>query len=92
MNTPVTLEIEKLLIEKDIDMPVSPTIADVVMWLYKKHSIWICIDKAEGFDWWKFNIRMLKDVGYVYGGFGSDFNSPIEAYSQAVEYVLKNLI
>lgn len=70
---------------------LKPTIAEVVMWLYEKHGIWICVDKAEGFDWWKFNIRILKDVGYVYGGFGSDYNSPTEAYSSAIEYTLKNL-
>jgi hypothetical protein len=70
----------------------APTIAEVVMWLYEKHGIWICVDKAAGFDWWKFNIRILKDVGYVFGEFGSDYNSPTEAYEAAIEYTLKNLI
>ncbi len=70
----------------------APTIAEVVMWLYEKHGIWICVDKSAGFDWWKFNIRILKDVGYVFGEFGSDYNSPTEAYSAAIEYTLKNLI
>lgn len=68
---------------------MQPTIAEVVMWLYEKHGVWVCIDKAEDFDWWKFNIRMLKDVGYLYGGFGSDFNSPTAAYEAAIEYTLK---
>lgn len=70
----------------------APTIAEVVMWLYEKYGVWVCIDKAEGFDWWKFNIRKLKDVGYEYGGFGCDFNSPTEACDAGIEYALKNLI
>ena len=71
---------------------LKPTIAEVVMWLYEKHGIWIGVDKSAGFDWWKFNIRILKDVGYAYGEFGSDYNSPTEAYSAGIEYTLKNLI
>ncbi len=70
----------------------APTIAEVVMWLYEKYDIWICVDKAEGFNWFKFNIRKLKDIGYEYGGFGSDFNSPKEAQVAAIEYTLNNLI
>ena len=70
----------------------APTIAEVVMWLYEKHGIWICVDKSEGFNWWKFNLRKLKDVGYEYNGFGSDYNSPTEAYEAAIEYTLNKLI
>ena len=69
-----------------------PTISQVVKWLYKKHGIWICVDKAEDFNWWKFNVRILQDIGYKYGGFGSDFNSPTEAYESGIEHILNNLI
>ena len=71
---------------------IAPTIAEVVMWLYEKHGIWICIDKAEDFNWWKFNIRKLNDIGYERIGFGSELNSPKEAYEAGIIYTLKNLI
>ena len=97
MNTPVSLEIEKLLIEKDIDMPVSPTIAEVVMWLYEKHELWIEVschtildEKDDDVDVFYFIVRELKPVNVLYSG---DFvNSPTEAYLEAIEYTLKNLI
>jgi hypothetical protein len=99
----VSFELAKLLKEKGFDEPCpelyyspekckKPTIAQVVMWLYKKHKIWVCTDKSEGFNWWKFNIRRLKDVGFEYGGFGSDFNSPQEAYQAAFKHILEELI
>ena len=81
MNTPVSLEIDKLLIEKDIDMPVSPTIADVVMWLYRKHGIWISLTHQHNKFFWSFGSYQTQE-----------FNSPTEAYSQAIIYTLKNLI
>ena len=99
MKTPVSLEIKKLLIEKDIDMPVSPTIAEVVMWLYEKHGIWTvvsttiskqfiykCIDMSGKKDPSKSNYPtcVSKD--------GTYYNSPTEAYLQAIKYTLKNLI
>ena len=68
----------------------APTIAEVVMWLYENHGIWICIDKAEDFNWWKFGIRKLNDIGYERNGFGSDFNTPTEAYEAAIKYTLEN--
>lgn len=71
---------------------VAPTIAEVVMWLYENHGIWICVDKAEDFNWWKFGIRKLNDIGYERIGFGSDFNTPSEAYEAAITHTLKNLI
>lgn len=67
----------------------APTIAEVVMWLYEKHGVWICVDKAEDFDWWKFIIRKLQDTGYKNGGFGYDFNSPTEAYLGGIKYYFK---
>lgn len=70
----------------------APTIVEVVIWLYEKHGIWVCIDKAEDFNWRKFSIRKLNDIGYERIGFGSDFKSPKEAYKAGIEYTLKNLI
>jgi hypothetical protein len=98
MNTPVSLEIEKLLIEKDIDMPVSPTIADVVMWLYRKHGIWVDVSTIK----WNFDdntIRFAYHITVYIDKSPSDninsrfeYSSPIEAYEAAIEFSLKNLI
>lgn len=90
MNTSVSPELDRLLLEKNIPMPVNPTIADVVMWLYEKHGIWIVCTPfyiAEG-------KRFSADV------FSADnkktsishYKTPTEAYSFAIDYVLNNLI
>ena len=41
MNTEVNITIQKLLLNLEVDMPVKTTISDVIMWIYKKHGIWI---------------------------------------------------
>ena len=81
MNTPVSLEIDRLLIEKNIDMPVSPSIADVVMWLYKKCGIWISPTHQHNKFFWSFASYQTKE-----------FNTPNDAYEAAIIYTLKNLI
>ena len=69
----------------------APTIAEVVMWLYEKHGIWIWVagykrkNNRTYFDYY-FSIDKLNDKSSNF------FNSPTEAYSQAIEYTLKNLI
>lgn len=81
--------IEKL--EKDASevFPYAPTIAEVVMWLYEKHGIWIqaMIYRRNPNDF----------IGGVYYGqlenyFTKPYNTPTEAYEAAIEYVLNNLI
>jgi hypothetical protein len=77
----------------------APTIAEVVMWLYEKHGIWIsvsitiqkeyyyqCIDITGKKDSTKNNYpsRICKPGNY--------YNSPTEAYEAAIEYTLNNLI
>ena len=52
MNKEVNFEIAKLLKEKGFrllpDFKSSyPTIAEVVMWLYEKHGVWISVQKGE---------------------------------------------
>ena len=70
-----------------------PTIAEVVMWLYEKHGIWISVDIILNL-YFKYNINKsdgsyIEDLSpYIV----ERFKNPTEAYSQAVEYVLKNLI
>lgn len=76
----------------------APTIADVVMWLYKKHGIWIQpfpYDTITAAKEWTVTILSLewgedKEVHYEYK-IGS-CNSPTEAYEAGIEYVLNNLI
>ena len=90
MNTSVSLEIDKLLLNKGIDMPVSPTIADVVMWLYDKHGIWIEVIVEQpnhfGYDVFKVKNNISQVEEFI------SFNSPTEAYEAAIEYTLTNLI
>ena len=77
----------------------APTIAEVVMWLYEKCGIWISVYTME--TWPNGNERkQLFDYSLKQMRFGlidiskkpEEFNSPTEAYSQAIEYTLKNLI
>jgi hypothetical protein len=69
----------------------APSIADVVMWLYEKHKIYIWAsgykraNNRTYFDYY-FSISKLNDKSSNF------FNSPTEAYEAAIEYTLKNLI
>lgn len=67
----------------------APTIAEVVMWLYEKHGVWIWVERhstlfrpyAEEIG----NERFGKWEGHKY-------SSPTEAYEAAILYTLNNLI
>ena len=66
----------------------APTIAEVVMWLYEKHGVWItaCIVADSYFSYWLHNKnRALQDTK-------SNWLTPTEAYEAAIEYCLTNLI
>lgn len=72
----------------------APTIAEVVMWLYEKHGIWIkndviSINRVIKFysSYYKINDGLTQLPIQLDG----NFNSPTEAYQAAIEYVLKNL-
>lgn len=79
-----------------------PTIADVVMWLYEKHGIWISVHEegCKGYIGFDFNIVFLGNhekniIGQeiLYKNLGETvFNSPTEAYQAAILYTLNNLI
>ena len=94
MNSPINFEIEKLLIEKDIDMPVKTTITDVVMWLYEKHEIWIdsSFDGGALCFYYVINTSTNKEHANRINSLPIRFNSPTEAYEAAIIYTLKNLI
>jgi len=119
MNTPLSLEIAKLLKEKGFDEPCrfvhdnwnniedwydidreyhknseknasvyysAPTIAEVVMWLYEKHGIWVYTSKPSEEGWvihWQ-GLDNYPPLQY--------YNSPTEAYEAAITYTLNNLI
>lgn len=74
---------------------LAPTIAEVCMYLYEKHGIWIYpkmsfnIINNEAFD--SFTPVIEKRDDFVIDNIGK-FNSPTEAYSKAIEYTLKELI
>jgi len=97
MNKSVSFELAKLLKEKGFDEPCpnlyyqperckKPTIADVVMWLYEKHNIWIVCFPTDG--GWSFDIFIKTDCIKS----ESFINSPTEAYEAGIEYILTKLI
>ncbi len=67
----------------------APTIAEVVMWIYKKYNIWISVDldlsNTQMFDYEIQKKHFLKLSE-------KHFESPTLAYNAAIEYVLTNLI
>lgn len=78
----------------------APTIAEVIMWLYEKHGIWIANNWQSGSKTFLYELidlnsyentiliqeKNYKDVGEV------EFKTPSEAYEAAIEYTLNNLI
>lgn len=98
MNTPVSFELDKLLLEKDIPMPVNPTISDVVMWLYEKHKLWILpLPTVTGHFAYKVLDVQLDPENTIerppYTDVSAnDYNTPTEAYEAAIEYTLNHLI
>lgn len=71
----------------------APTIAEVVMWLYEKHGIWVSVDNLIDGNFY-FSHRDAKASNYAsrkgcneYG-----YKTPVEAYEAVIEYTLENLI
>lgn len=79
--------------QKPIDWYLAPAIAEVVMWLYEKHGIWIevhgWINQPVGEEVWDkcFQAFVNGDAMNV-----SIYKNPTEAYEAAIEYVLINII
>lgn len=80
---------------KDADYFLAPTVAQVIMWLYEKHEIWIT-DFL--FYKGKHNALIYKNIGYglelssIKNNLHGPYNSPTEAYEAAIKYTLQNLI
>ena len=66
----------------------APTIAEVVMWLYEKHSIWIYIKQGYKWEWYIETVANHPELKYNDGL----EDSPTEAYEEAIIYTLENLI
>lgn len=95
MNKPINYNLVQLLKQKDEIFDVVstldyPTIAEVIDWLYEKHSIWISVSNVpfENHFTFEYSINTIKECKYQYG----TFLSPTEAYESAIEYCLNNLI
>lgn len=85
----------------------APTIAEVVMWLYEKHNIWINVYYNNSFKKWNYNYNNInwskeeidkkfkKDTDEILNNIfntGLMFNTLLEAYESAIEDCLNNLI
>ena len=72
----------------------APTIAEVVMWLYEKHSIWISCNYYGGsrFPNMCFNYTISGKTKNGQPIYGQVYDSPTEVYEVAIEYCLTNLI
>ena len=78
-----------------INYTMAPTITEVVMWLYEKHGIWIevvwDIELNKELKWYS-GITNVGDSSELEIFQSNPCDTPTEAYSQAIEYTLKNLI
>ena len=70
----------------------APTIAEVVMWLYEKHGIWIYIMQSTARLDFRCFTQRLKILGEVDFQNDEKYSSPTEAYEAAIKYTLENLI
>lgn len=74
----------------------APTIAEIIIWLYEKHGIWIqptiCSDKTFKVGCIELNNYPL--VEHIVRNKNEQlyFNSSTEAYESAIEHTLKNLL
>jgi hypothetical protein len=75
--------------ENGYEIFTAPTIAEVIMWLYENHGIWIAVTIISQESWQCYITEIGKPLGLTYN---TDSNSPIEAYEAAIIYTLKNLI
>ena len=70
----------------------APTIAEVVMWLYEKHGIWIqpfILNKTFA---WKVEEIKREITWCLFSQQDKGYNSPTKAYEAAIEHVLTKLI
>lgn len=67
----------------------APTIAEVVMWLYEKHGVWVSVQPhGNEFRYFIHNVHFTNSLRYDDLG----LSTPTEAYEAAINYCLINLI
>lgn len=71
---------------------IAPTIAEVVMWLYEKHGIWIVVNVNIIGSWYFEHFDLKEKRNAQFKPTDTHYDSPTEAYEAAIEYVLTNLI
>ena len=83
----------------------APTIAEVVMWLYEKHKIWIGVELTDNTRDFYFQPKiwtskdreyhdedMTDQAKYISDWKEWRFNTPAESYKAAIEYCLTKII
>lgn len=70
----------------------APTITEVVMWLYEKHRIWTVVNVNIMGSWYFEHFDLKEKRNAQFKPTDTQYDSPTEAYSQAIEFTLKNLI
>ena len=66
----------------------APTIAEVVMWIYEKHGIWVSVNYGKGSQTWGYIICENENKENRHFG----FDKLNQAYEAAIEYCLNKLI
>lgn len=93
MTNLITNSIEKLAREKGLPpnayLGAYPTIAELVMWIFNTHKIWISVNTNTAMTLFTANV-IQKDIGDVNNE--SKFDTIDSAYLAAIEYTLNNLI
>jgi hypothetical protein len=74
---------------KNLNTYLAPKIATVIDWIYNKHKMWVSTFPSNYKHHWKID---GKDGGYLEFSKNGGYNSPKEAYIEAIKYVLKELI
>ena len=70
----------------------APTIAEVVMWLYEKHGLWIVVNVNIMGSWYFEHFDLKEKRNAQFKPTDTHYDSPTEAYRAAIIYTLKNLI
>ena len=70
----------------------APPIGDAIMWLYKKHGIWIFINQSTARLGFIAQVQRLNALGQDPIFVNGRYNEPTEAYSAAILYALNKLI
>lgn len=74
---------------------LTPTIAEVIVWLYDKHGVWVSIsmenNEEDNISFYYSIVENVHNETY-FRIRKSNFSSPTEAYEAAIDYTLNYLI